>query len=88
MYRRNVISDESCSDSETLPTKVGWQWTPTVVGKVGGPQEVAPGVPIRNKVVLPGRLLHTLLTPRTLIRSAYHLTIMISGEKGNSNKEN
>jgi len=40
------------------------------------PREVyiAPVVPVENQVVLPGRLLHTLLTPRTLVRSVQYLT--------------
>ena len=29
----------------------------------------SPIVPVGNQVVLPGRLLHPLLTPRTLVRS-------------------
>jgi hypothetical protein len=31
---------------------------------------IAPVVLIGNQVILPGKLLHTLLTPRTLVRSA------------------
>ena len=34
-----------------MPANVGWQWTPTVVGKVRGPREVyiAPIAPIGNQ---------------------------------------
>jgi len=93
MYRRNemnegnesCISDESCSGRKScagngVPTNGGWQWTPTVVGKVRGPREVyiAPIAPIGNQVVLQQRLLHTLLTPRTLVRSAQYLTIYMN----------
>ena len=60
----SCISDESCSGRKScvgngVPTMVGepandgWQWTPTVVGKVRGPREVyiAPIAPIGNQVV-------------------------------------
>ena len=58
---------------------VGWLATPTNVGKVRGSREVyiAPVVPVGNQVVLRQRLLHTLLTPRTLVRSAQYLTTSV-----------
>ena len=45
-------------------------WRRRVFGKV----YITPVVPVGNQVVLPGRLLQTLLTPRTLVRSAQYLT--------------
>ena len=50
---------------------------PTIIGQVRGFREeyIALVIPVENQVVLPGRLLHTLLTPRTLVRSAQYLTL-------------
>ena len=56
---------------------VGWQWMPTVVGirHVTWISIYSPRSSRRKyKLFYQARLLHTLLTPRTLVRSAQYLT--------------